>query len=261
MRCRYLIIFLAAFVCFGKLQAQKFSLGAKAGLLMAYPNFANALDHQNTTSMIKPGFSIAGLIIFPLKRKYAFVSEVGFTQQGRAISFTTIGSHKNISTYNFIELSMGIRKTFRLKIKENIPTNWFVNFGPNINYWLSGRGRIDTEFGITQKYTMVFDKPPGTAYDKMYINNENRWLFGLNLGVGFTATTKKNQRLLTELRLTWGQTYLGNSQSASWNNLVFQGQQSLKFNLKVLNFSVGYIFDKDLRDSKKGKSTIRKRLK
>jgi len=261
MRQVYLLVIFISF-CSLALQAQKFSLGAKAGLLLTYPNFADAVDHQNTTSRLKPGFSAAGLIIFPLKNKYSFETEAGLSQQGRSVKFTNIGTHYNVSTYYFADLSMALRKTFPLKIKENVATNWFFNIGPNVNYWLSGKGRIDTDNGITQHYTIVFDKTPGIEYDKMYMNNVNRWLFGLNIGLGFNATTMRNQKIVTELRMTWGQTYLGQSNSASLNLPVFQTeQQSMKFNLKVINLSVAYIFDKDIRKAKKGKSDIKKKLK
>jgi hypothetical protein len=262
MRLFNLVFFLITVLCSFGSQAQKFSLGAKGGLLLTYPNFADPVDHQNTTSLIKPGFSLGGLISFPLKNKYSFVTEAGFSQQGRSVKFTNIGTHYNISTYYFADLSMALRRTFRLKIKENVATNWFLNIGPNINYWLSGNGRIETDNGITQKYTIVFDKTPGIEYNKMYMNNVNRWLFGLNVGAGFTATTRKNQKIVTEFRVTWGQTYLGKSNSASLNLPVFQTeQQSMKFNLKVINVSVAYIFDKDLRKAKKGKSDLKKKMK
>jgi len=235
--------------------SQKFSVGAKAGLLLTYPNFSKSVDHQNTTSLVKPGFSVAGMIIFPLKKMYSFQSEAGFSQQGRLTKFTNIGTHYDNSTYYFADFAMALRKTFKLKIKQNIATNWYASVGPNINYWISGKGRIDTDHGITQHYTMLFNQTPGIEYNKMYINDANRWLFGLNLGFGFNATTLRNQKIMTEFRITWGQTYLGQSNSASLNLPVFMAeQQNLKFNLKVINVSVAYIFEKDMRNSKKGKS-------
>lgn len=255
MRITPLIAFFSILLISTSTNGQKFSLGAKAGILLVYPNFADANDHINTSSLLKPGFSLDGLVIFPLKNKYSFEVDAGMSQQGRVVSFTSIGTHKNNSTYYFADLAMGLRKNFKLTLKKNIPADCYFSIGPNLNYWISGKGRIETTYGITQNYTMVFDSPPGTRNDKMYINDENRWLFGLNLGFGFSAATKRNQRFFTEFRLTWGQTHLGKSQSAYWNNLVFQGQESLKFNLKVFNVSVGYLFNKDLRNAKKGKST------
>ena len=94
----------------------------------------------------------------------------------------------------------------------------------------------------------------------MYLNNTNRWLYGLNLGIGFNARTLKNQKILTELRLTWGQTYLGQPNSESVGGVVAISEDlSLKCNLKIINFSIAYIFDKDIRESKMGKSN--KKLK
>ncbi len=241
--------------------AQKFSIGAKAGAMLIYPNFAES-DLPTATPHLKLGFSAAGLIAFPLKNKYSLQVEGGFSQQGTKTTFNSglQTLQTNEATYYFTDMAMGLRRTFRLKIKEDIASNWFVNIGPNINYWLSGNGRIETAYGIPQDYTIAFDQS-GAAYDKIYVNNANRWLFGLNLGLGFSATTLRNQKIITELRLTWGQTYLGDSKSAYWNNVTFQGQESLKFNLKVLNISVAYVFDKDIKKSKMGKSTLKKKKK
>jgi Outer membrane protein beta-barrel domain len=251
-----LCLFLAFNFCISSGHAQKFSLGAKAGVLIAYPNFAES-DLPTPAGLFKPGFSVAGLLIFPLKKKYSLQFEGGFSQQGYKTSFGSVLKVSNDATCYFTDMAMGLRRTFRLKVKENVASNWFVNIGPNINYWLSGNGSFKID-GNPVDYTIVFDQS-GAAYDKIYINNENRWLFGINLGLGFSATTLRNQKIITELRLTWGQTYLGDSKSAFLNNVYFQGQESMKFNLKVLNISVAYIFDKDLKLSKMGKSTIKKR--
>ncbi len=238
---------------------QKFSFGAKAGILGAYTNFADQPGRENFRSDIKLGYSLAGIIGFPLKKNYSFVAEGGFAQQGRRYTYTVNGDQWN-ATYYFGEFSMALRKNFKLKIKENYATNWFVNFGPNINYWINGSGSMDPYFGIHQSYSYVFDGTPDQSYTKIYLNNVNRWLFGLNLGFGFTATTLKNQKILTEFRLTWGQTYLGQQNSESLGGTPhITDELSLKGNLKVLNFSVAYIFDKDIRQSKMGKST--KKLK
>lgn len=255
MRIFILVAFLSIFCNHPNAVGQKFTIGARAGILLAYPDFADPSDHRNTTALAKLGFSIDGLIVFPLKMNYSFQVSSGFSQQGRVVTFTSIGTHKNVSTYYFADLAIGLQKKFRLKLNDNISSDCYFLVGPNVNYWINGNGRIETSYGITQKYTIVFDGPPGTRNDKMYIQDENRWLFGLNFGLGFSAATRKNQRIFTEFRLTWGQSYLGKSRSAHWNNLVFQGQESMKFNLKVINVSVGYLFNKDIRNAKKGKTT------
>jgi hypothetical protein len=259
MRCLSFCLLLASNLYSSVGHAQQFSIGAKVGAMLIYPNFAES-DLPTATPLLKPGLSVAGLIIFPLKKKYSLQAEGGFSLQGTKTSFYSGQQTTNDATYYFADMAMGLRRTFRLKIKENVASNWFMSIGPNINYWVSGNGRVAAEFGIPQNYTIAFDES-GSAYDKIYVNNQNRWLFGLNLGVGFSATTLRNQKIITELRLTWGQTYLGESKSASFNSVYFQGQESMKYNLKVLSISVAYVFDKDLKKSKMGKSTIKKNQK
>ena len=232
--------------------AQKFSLGLKAGILGAYTNFPDAKD--TLKSNVKLGFNVGGLISFPLKRNCAFVAEGGFSQQGR--SYTYGPDHDKWSgTYNFVDMSMALRKNFHWNLIKHVSTDWFFNVGPNINYWLSGTAKMTPYFGKQQHYTLAFDQT-GQAYDKIYMTNVNRWLYGINVGIGFTATTLKNQRIMTELRMTWGQTYLGQKNSEYISGVAgILDEVSMKCNLKVLNVSVAYIFERDIQKGRMGKST------
>jgi hypothetical protein len=247
---RFLILFV---LCISSVaaSAQKFSLGLKAGVLGAYTNFAGAKD--TLKSGVKLGFNVGGLISFPLKKKYSFVAEGGFSQQGRNYKSKLHQDTWN-NTYNFIDLSMALRKNFHWKLLKNISTDWFVNVGPNINYWLNGKVRVGSG-AFHQNYPIDFDAS-GQSFDKIYVKDENRWLFGLNLGVGFSAVTKRSQRINTELRLTWGQTYLGKKDSEYLAGIAgVQDELNMKCNLKVLNFSVSYIFERDIQKGRMGKST------
>lgn len=241
-----LIVFL-----FCRAEAQKFSFGAKAGALVSWCSFADPDDSKEFSSLPKAGFLVEGLINFPMKSNYSFQAEGGFSQHGRRVSYAN-GTWENNSTYYFGNLSMILRRSFQLHVLKNVPTNWFVNVGPSINYWLSGRGNIIVEYGVTQPYSMIFNKPSDLSYDKMFVNDANRWLFGLSGGIGFDATTLRNQKIVTELRVSFAKTYLGNKNSTAINVLGFE--DSLKANLLTINLSVAYVFDKDIKESKMGKS-------
>ncbi len=251
-------IFLFFVLPFFSAFAQKFDIGGKAGALISWPAFGDKEDKKVFGSFPKLGISVAGLINFPLKDRYSFQAEGGFSRQGRIVSYNS-GTWKNNCTYYFADMNMSLRRSFRLKISKNIPTNWFLNIGPNINYWISANGVVKADPGVTQRFTGVFNKTPEPVYDKMYLNDINRWLFGLNLGVGFNAATARTQKIITELRFTWVGTYLGKRNSASMNILGFQ--DDLKASLNVLNLSVAYIFDKDRKESKMGKSTHKEKKK
>lgn len=247
-------IFVILVFCWSSLGvfAQKFSLGIKAGVLGTYTNFPDAKDTLKTG--VKFGYNFGGLISFPLKRNCAFVSEAGFSRQGRSYTYGP-DQDKWTNTYNFIDLSMALRKHFHWNLIKHISTDWFFNVGPNINYWLSGTAKMTPYFGRQQHYTLAFDQT-GQAFDKIYITNVNRWLYGINVGIGFSAVTLKNQKIVTELRMTWGQTYLGQRNSEYISGVAgILDEVSMKCNLKVLNFSVAYIFDRDIQKGRMGKST------
>jgi len=256
---RKAFLFFAFFCLAGSsfsVSAQEFSLGLKGGLLVTRSVIADKWDRENFSQQNKLGYLGAGLIVFPLKNKYSFETEVGFSQRGRKI-LSNEDTWTNSGTYYYTDISMLLRKSFPFKLGENIPSQWFVNIGPNISYWLGGHGKIGSN--QFQKYDIVFEpmpeQPPGTGpdFDKMYFTNVNRWLFGLNIGVGFVAPIKKSQKLLTELRFTSGHTFYGGTNSASWRTLGFS--DNLRSNEKFLSLTVAYIFDFNLKEGKKGKST------
>jgi len=232
--------------------AQKFSLGLKAGVLGVYTNFPDAKD--TLSSGVKLGYSVAGLISFPLKRNCEFIAEGGFSKQGRSYTYVP-DKDKWSGTYNFVDLSMAVRKYFHWNLIKHISTNWFFNVGPNINYWLSGTAQVTPYIGRQQHYTLAFDQT-GQEYNKVYIKDENRWLYGINVGIGFSAMTLKNQKIVTELRMTWGQTYLGKRNSEYISGVAgLMDEVNMKCNLKVVNLSVAYIFDRDIQKGRMGKST------
>jgi hypothetical protein len=240
--------------------AQEFSLGIKAGPLVTRSVIADKFDREDFSQKNKYGFMAAGLIIFPLKSNYSFETEVGFSQRGRKI-LSQGDTWTNSATYYFLDASMLLRRTFPLRIRKNVPMLWFANLGPNISYWLGGHGKI----GVTQlqSYDIVFGpmpvEPSEPDFDKMYLTNVNRWLFGVNIGVGFIAPLKKSRKLLTELRFTSGHTFYGKTTSASWRTLGFT--DNLRANEKFLSLSVAYISDFNLREAKKGKSTLDKKIR
>ena len=247
-------VFLCVVYCQYSSYAQEFSLGIKGGPLAARSVIGDKFDRKDFSQRNKLGYMGAALIIFPLKNNYAFETEVGFSQRGRKI-LSNGDTWTNTATYYFADASMLLRKFFPLRIRKDIPTQWFVNIGPNISYWIGGPGDI----GVTkmQKYDIVFGEmpiePQEPDFDKMYYTDVNRWLFGINIGTGFVAPLRKSQKLLTELRFTSGHTFYGKTTSASWRTLGFA--DNLRANEKVLSLTVAYIFDFNIKESRKGKST------
>lgn len=233
--------------------AQKFSLGVKAGTSMSWTSFGDKADRHDFTSKLKFGYSGSGLISFPLKNNYSCVIEGGISQRGRRILFGN-DQIENKAIYQFLDGTLLLRRSFPLNLGKNVPGTWFINMGPHISYWISGKGKIGPTGTPTTSYTVVFDRTYTGAIDnKMYLNNINRYLFGIDIGIGMTAPIRSTQRIGCELRFTTGHTFFGDKNSASYSYVDFE--DNLRANEKMLSFSVMYLFDFDLKSSKKGKST------
>lgn len=239
---------------------QQFSLGIKAGPLMSWGNFGDKDDKDEFSHKIKPGFYAAGLVIFPLKNNYSFQTEFGVSQKGRRITFND-DVWENNATYYFGDAAMMLRRSFPLNLGPNIPSQWFVNIGPHINYWIGGKGKVKA--GGSYTYDVVFGEMPQSPsqpdFDKMYLHDVNRWLFGIDIGVGFNAPLRQNRKITTELRFTSGHTFFGSKTSASNRTLGFT--DNLRANEKVVSLTVAYVIDVNVQEGRKGKSTKDKEVK
>jgi hypothetical protein len=257
-----ILIFSANLISCLLVNAQEFSLGVKAGPIVSLSVIADKFDSEAFSQQLKFGYAGGGLISFPLKDNYYFVVEGGLSQRGRKI-LSNDDTWTNVSTYYFGDASMMLRKAFPFQLKQNIPSKWFINIGPHISYWMGGKGKIGTT--KFQEYTIVFEpmpvQPPGTGadFDKMYYSNINRWLFGVDIGVGFVAPLKRKQKIMTELRFTSGHTFYGDTNSAQWRTLGFS--DNLRANEKFLTISAAYIFEFNLKEGKMGKSNKDKEMK
>ncbi|HCM76355.1 MAG TPA: hypothetical protein DIS90_08225 [Cytophagales bacterium] len=209
-------------------------------------------------NQINIGFTGGGFISFPLKNNYSFISEFGFSRKGKKLQFNN-NEWTNTAVFNFIDLSMALRKSYNFQLRPDIQSNLFFNIGPNIEYWISGKGKMGAG-GEPTHYDIAFNQVPDANFNINYYNNINRWLFGIDFGFGMDAPITPTQKLLIELRFTFGQTNLGKENSTSTIEIL-GFQDDLKMNIKTLSVTAGYSFGFDLKKSKMGKSTKDKIIK
>jgi hypothetical protein len=221
---------------------------------MSWPGFGDKEAKEEFSRRLKAGYGAAILIGFPLKNNYDLLLEGGYSQRGRKLLFND-DTWENDLTCTYFDMSMWLRKSFKFHLRKNVPVQAFVNMGPEISYWLDAKGKITVE-EPGYPYEVVFNEEPTSDYRYMYLNDVNRWLFGIGLGVGLKAPLKRNQNITTELRFVSGHTFFGKEDSAYLEILGFE--DTFKTNLKTISFSVAYTLDIDVQRSRKGKSTLKK---
>ncbi|MEK6780596.1 MAG: porin family protein [Bacteroidota bacterium] len=233
---------------------QRYSIGIKAGPSVTLGVYPDKDQRDQFTAEPKLGFGGAFFINFPLKNDYSYLAEAGYSVKGRRVKLSN-GDFVNDQTFQFVEMSMALRRSFDLRLVKNIPSRWFINLGPNIGYWVSGKGKF-----VETKYTIKFNVPPDGDLYTNYLTNPNRWLFGIDVGIGADAPINRKQKVRLELRATLGQTYLGKKNSGS-SYATLSWEDTLKTNLKTLSLTAAYTLDFDSRAMKMGKSTKNKEIK
>jgi hypothetical protein len=256
---RWLLLLLPAVTVWPVAEAQKFSAGLRAGPTFNWLSFGDKDDKEDFSTNIKFGFSAAAIIQFPLKSRFDLHSDFGFALRGRNILFNN-DTWENNATYSYAEGTMLLRRSFHLQIERDVPGDWYLGIGPRITYWINGHGKVTS--GGSYKYDVYFepapDEPTEPDFNKMSLTDINRWLFGLDIAVGLAAPIRQTERIVTEVRFTSGHTYFGEKNSAFNRTLGFT--DNLRTNEKVISLNVAYVFDFDLRESKKGRSTKDKEM-
>ena len=252
---RLLAFFLVGFLFINfSSSAQKFDLGLLAGPQAYTVAFEDSDDRDIYDSKVKLGWRAGAYILFPLENDFAWSVEGFYSKKGRKLeSEFNADQVINNASYSFLELNFLLRKEFQMHLIKGLEGTWFVNFGPNINYWLNGKGTIDAVVDLD--YKVKFEDGTGD-YEFNYIRDGNRWLFGLDLGIGIDSQVIKSQKVELELRFTYGQTFLGAKDGSIPVN-DFQVDDNLRARYRVLALVVRYGIGVDLKNAKKGKSTMK----
>jgi hypothetical protein len=254
------LLFLIICLANQSIQAQKYSVGVRAGVSYTWPGFGDKEAKDEFNRGFKPGYHGGIFISFPLKNKYDLFLEGGASRKGRVMTIEENGWKNNL-TLGMVDMSMLLRKSFTFMLKKNTPADAFVNIGPEINYWFQAKGKLVVQ-GVDYPYDIEYDVAieDRNDYNKLYVENVNRWLFGIGIGFGLKAPLGRNKHLTTELRFNSGHTFLGKKESPD-RKLLIGYNDTFKTNLKTISISFAYSIDLDVIERRKGKSTINKKLK
>lgn len=238
-----------------ELKAQQFSFGLAGGVHTYKVAFHNDEEKSLFDSKSKLGYKAGAFIEFPLENNFSWSTEAYYSKKGRKVTYYN-GAATNNASYNFYEISVLLRKGYDLSVSENLRGEVFFNLGPNINYWINGKGQLDANVDLD--YEVKFQEADNNI-EVNSISGANRWLFGLEAGVGVETRIYDTQFFEVELRYTYGQTYLGDKDSSSIPILAFE--DSLRSNYRVFSIILRYGVDIDLKNARKGKSTNKTKSK
>lgn len=189
-----------------------------------------------------------------------FHSELYYSRKGKAqrydSDFTRVVEHRNY--FHYIEAPLLLRLSLPLGRRK---AKWFVNAGPQISYWIGGRGQMRAyeAFGIDQieeiNYRIRF-KPETGSNDDLTIEAANRLQFALAVGGGISIPLdRKGNQISVNLRYVRGTTHMAGNESFEVGATGIEEYLGYKYD--AFQISTAYLIPVDLLNLRRGKSTFK----
>lgn len=187
-----------------------------------------------------------------------------YSQKGKRLSGKEDELLKQHTNYRFIELPMYYTVEFRQRVGKTRQYKWFLGLGPNVSYWMGGRGTLEntqlSELLVNRiNYRVVFSKKPGEfADDEMNVTDPNRFQFGLVFAGGIVLEPLGYQKIMVTMRYELGHSFMSPTGVGQFN-LTNEYFDDMRVRPQGFRLSFSYLIDLKTEESKKGKSTINKK--
>lgn len=222
-------------------------------------------EEQREVFNVRPrlGFHAGVHASFKVRNRFFLHSSLIYSQKGKSVKneFDRLYTHK--VRYDFIEIPILYAVDFKGSIGGNKEFKWYVGAGPNISYWLGGKGTLSSS-GLTEitidelQYKIAFRKNPEFAgSDQMAVEEPSRVQLGLNLGAGIVFEPIVHTKVMFNVRYELGHSFLSKTTDGAFSFT----HETDPMRVRNQGVRMSFIFMRDLRldQRKKGKSTIRRR--
>jgi len=168
----------------------------------------------------------------------------------------------------FIDVPVLFTKEVKAKIGADKYYKWYLGIGPNISYWLAGKGELMNselnEYEISPpdykiEYRVAFGKDPAIeSPEEMIVQKPNRFQLGLNFSAGVIFEPENLNKIMVTVRYQLGHSFMSQESKGVFG---YPGQLYYEDDLRMrnhsLNLSLFYFIDLKTSERKKGASTIK----
>lgn len=221
-------------------------------------------DDKDLNDKVLPsfGFHVGGNLSFRVQKRFFLHTSLIYSQKARTVKRDNDPNLNDHLRNNFIEMPIVYTVEFKGNVgKSNKEFKWYLGAGPNISYWMGGRGRISSsdlmEANIDQlKYKMVFNKSFEEQKDnEMNVNEPNRMQLGLNLSAGIVFEPLPDQKYMLTARYELGHSFYGDNENGTLKQTI-EYSAIMRVRNQGIWISLAYLIDLKTDQRKRGKSTI-----
>jgi hypothetical protein len=239
-------------------------VGPVAGGQYSWTNF----DDKELKDIYKvkpvPGFHAGVGLSFLVRKRFFLHGAFLYSTKGKVIEGKEDKLLRNKVRYRFIDVPILYTVDFKARLGGNKEFKYYLGLGPNISYWLGGKGEIYTtdfsELGEVEprKYTIAFNKSPEEVTDgEMSVQDPNRIQLGLNIGGGFEFEPAGFSKIMFTVRYEFGHSFFSKTTDGVFQDTYYN--DILRSRNQGFRVSLSYLFDLRVEDRKRGKSTIKRK--
>jgi hypothetical protein len=239
-------------------------IGPVAGPQVSWVSFDEKhnrdLYQQYPTIGYHAGFGVS----FRVQDRFFLHTALLYSQKGKKLSGKTDELLKFNGRYRYIDMPLVYTVEFKQNLGKSKQYKWFFGLGPNVSYWLGGKGSLEnsqlSEILVNRiNYKIVYNQAPGDfADDEMNVNDANRLQLGLNVSGGIVLEPLGYQKIMVTVRYEFGHSFMSPNSLGEFN-LTNEYYDDLRVRPQGFRLSFSYLIDLKTDQAKKGKSTINKK--
>ncbi len=208
------------------------------------------------------GWHAGASVSMKVRNRFFLHTSIVYSTKGRKVSGLEDRMLSNTVRYNYIEMPIIYAVDFKGSLGNGKEFKYFLGIGPNISYWLGGRGSLYNSdldesgdyIGSDMEYKIVFrgeDSVPEP--DEMNVADPNRIQLGLNLAAGMVFEPLPRQRFMVMLRYEIGHSFFSRTSNGTFD--ITHYEDVLQSRNQGPRLSLSYMVDLKIEDRKRGKST------
>jgi hypothetical protein len=208
-------------------------------------------------------YHVGGMVSFRVRNRFFLNTSVLYSRKAKSLKVKDDETFQLKSAASFIDVPILYTAEFRAKLKGNKSFKYYLGLGPDIAFWLGGRGTLTTTDVIEQGLSEVdfkirFRQPlEQTTNAEMTLQDPNRVQLGINIVAGVAFEPLGFNKTLITLRYAGGHSYLGKSNGVF--PVATDYTDIMQARNKVVTLSFAYLIDLKIDQRMKGKSTINKK--
>lgn len=207
------------------------------------------------------GFHAGGSIAFRVQKRFFLQTSILYTQKEKKITGGGDGMFSHSLRNRYIDMPILYTAEFKARFKRDRVYKWYLGIGPNVSYWLGGRGslrnsELDESLIEELNYKVTFGKQEEIGENEMNVAQPNRLQLGLNVSAGLIFEPMGIHKFMLTTRYEHGHSFLSRESNGVYGLPgVLYYEDELKVRNNAFVVSLYYFIDLKIEDRKKGKST------